>query len=106
MVTINDFKKIELRIAKILEAEEHPNADKLYVLKVDLGDSQKQLVAGIRGFYTKEELVGRQVVVIQNLEPATIRGVESAGMVLVAQDREGLSLLIPDKEMQLGACVR
>ncbi len=105
MVSINDFKNLGLKIAKIIEARDHPNADKLYVLKIDLGDKKKQLVAGIRNFYKTEELIGRQIVVVDNLEPATIRGIESEGMLLAAKDEKGISLLMPQREMQLGSLV-
>ncbi|MBU2540353.1 MAG: hypothetical protein KJ593_00465 [Candidatus Omnitrophica bacterium] len=105
MVSFNDFKKLELKIAKIVDASDHPDADKLYVLKVNLGDKEKQLVAGIRNFYKTEELIGRQIVVVDNLEAATIRGVKSEGMLLAARDAEGISLLMPEREMQLGSSV-
>jgi len=106
MVSIDDFKKLELIIARIKEVSEHPNADKLYVLKVDTGKDQRQLVAGIRPYYTKEELLGRLIVVISNLEPAVIRGEESQGMLLAASDEKGISLLSPDHEVALGSVVR
>jgi methionyl-tRNA synthetase len=93
-------------VAKIKEASEHPNADKLYVLTVDLGDKTKQLVAGIRGSYKKEDLIGRQVVVVDNLDPAVIRGVESQGMVLAASDENGISVVCPDRELKLGSIVK
>ena len=106
MVTINDFKNFQIRIATIKEVEDHPNADKLYVLKVDLGDKQKQLVAGIKASYAKEDLVGRQIAMIDNLEPATIRGVESQGMLLAAQDESGIVILTPEKNVKEGSGVR
>ena len=77
MVTIEEFRKIELIIAQIKEVKVHPNADKLYVLKIDTGKEEKQLVAGIRMAYTPEELVGKRVVVVNNLQPAVIRGEEA-----------------------------
>lgn len=106
MVSINDFKKLNLKIAKIVDVSCHPNADKLYVLKINLGDSQRQLVAGIRNYYKKEELINKQIVVLENLEPAIIRGVKSEGMLLAAQDTNGISLLIPQRQMQVGSLVR
>ena len=106
MVTIEDFKKFQIIIAEIKDVVEHPNADKLYVIKVNTGEGEKQLVAGIRDFYKKEDLVGRQVVVINNLEPAVIRGEESQGMVLAVGDDEGISLIIPDRHVSLGSVVR
>ena len=107
MVSIEEFMKVELKVAIIKEAEDHPNADRLYVLKVELenGD-ERQLVAGIRPSYAKEDLVGKQVVVVTNLQPATIRGEESQGMVLAASDENGMSVLTPDKEVALGSRVK
>ena len=106
MVTIEEFKKSELIIAVIKEAKEHPNADRLYVLKVDTGKEEKLLVAGIRQAYTKEELIGRKVVLVNNLEPAVIRGEQSQGMLLAASDGNGLSLLTLDKDITLGSIVK
>ena len=106
MVTIADFKNFEIRIATIKEVLDHPNADKLYVVKVDLGNKEKQLVAGIKPFYTKEALIGRQVVVIDNLEPAVIRGVESQGMLLAASDETGTAVLSPERRIKEGGVVR
>jgi methionyl-tRNA synthetase len=79
MVTFEEFKKLELKIAEIKEVTDHPNADRLYVLNIDLGGLTKQIVAGIKGSYAKEDLIGRQIVVVDNLEPAILRGIESQG---------------------------
>jgi len=106
MVTIEEFKKIEIIIAQIKEVSDHPNADRLYIVKIDTGKEEKQLVAGIRKSYTKEELVGRRVVVINNLEPAVIRGEKSEGMILVASDENGMAILAPDKNVALGSIVK
>jgi len=106
MAKIDDFKKLEFKVAKILEVKDHPNADKLYIVNVDLGDSQRQLVAGIKGSYTKEELAGKQVVVVANLEPAMLRGVESQGMILAASDENGITVLTTDKPVKLGSIVK
>ena len=73
MVNIEDFRKIELKVGEIKEVNDHPNADRLYVIVVDLGDKTKQVVAGIKGSYKKEDLVGKQAVVVDNLEPAVLR---------------------------------
>jgi methionyl-tRNA synthetase len=105
MASVDDFKKLELRIAKIVEVNDHPNADKLYLLKVSLGDRQKQMVAGIKLSYTKEELLGKQVVIIDNLEPATIRGQISEGMILAVKYSSGIAVLRPDREVELGNIV-
>lgn len=106
MATYEDFKKLEFRVAKIKEVAEHPNADRLYVITVDLGDRTKQIVAGIRNFYKKEDLVGKSVVVVDNLDPAMLRGVESNGMLLAASDDTGLSIITLDKEIKLGSVVK
>lgn len=106
MATYDDFKKLEFRVARIKEVSEHPNADRLYVVTVDLGDRTKQVVAGIRNFYKKEDLIGRLVVVVDNLDPAMLRGVESNGMLLAASDDTGLSIVTLDKEVKLGSVVK
>ena len=106
MVSLEDFKKFELRTAVIQTVNVHPNADKLYVLGIKVGDIQKTIVAGVRAFYREEELVGKTIVVINNLEPAVIRGVESQGMMLAASDGEGLSVVSPERPIRDGATVR
>lgn len=106
MVSIEEFRKMELIIAQIKEVREHPNADRLYVMKVDTGNGERRLVAGIRSSYTPESLVGRRVVIVSNLEPATIRGEESQGMILAASDENGISVLSPDKDVALGTRVK
>ncbi len=106
MVGIGDFRKLELVVAQIKEVREHPNADRLYVLKVDTGTEERQLVAGIRLFYAKEDLIGRRIVMVANLEPAVIRGEESRGMLLAASDEKGISILMPDRDVALGSPVK
>jgi len=105
MVTFKQFKSMDIRIAKITAVEEHANADKLYVVTVEIGTESRKVVAGIKGHYTKEELVDKQVVVITNLEPATIRGVESQGMILATKDGEKLAVLVPEKPVAIGSPV-
>lgn len=105
-VSYDDFARLDLRIATVLEARDHPNADKLLLLKIDVGDEQKQIVAGIRGHYAPEALVGRQIVVVNNLEPAMLRGEESQGMLLAASDASGVVLLAPDRACTPGARVK
>ncbi len=95
-IKYEDFGKIDLRVAKILEARPHPNADKLMLLQVDLGDVQKQIVAGIRAHYTPEQLVGRRIIIVNNLEPAMLRGETSNGMLLAATSGDKVVLLQPD----------
>ena len=105
MVTFEQFKSMDIRIAKIVSAEDHPNADKLYVLTVDAGGETKKVVAGIKPYYAKEELPDKLVILLNNLEPAAIRGVQSEGMVLAAKDADGLTLLRPEKEVKIGSPV-
>ena len=106
MVTIEEFKKFQFIIAQIKEVKEHPNADRLYVLRIDTGSEEKQLVAGIRKSYTNEELIGRKIVVINNLEPAMIRGEKSEGMLLAASDENGISVLTVHRDVKLGIIVK
>lgn len=105
MITIDEFRKLELKVATIKGAEPHPNADKLLVLQIDVGSEERQIVAGIRGHYQPEELVGRQVVVVANLETAKLRGVESQGMLLAASDSDRIVILTPEKKVNPGAKV-
>jgi tRNA-binding protein len=105
-ITYDDFAKIDLRVATVLSAREHPNADKLMLLQIKVGDVEKQIVAGIRGHYTPEQLVGRQIVVVNNLQEAVLRGEESQGMLLAASDAGGVVLLRPDRECESGAMVK
>ncbi len=106
MITIQDFAQTELKIARILSVDDHPAADKLYVLRVDIGEENPRIiVAGIKGHYTPEELEGRLVVVVANLEPAKLRGIQSNGMLLAASDGEQVVLLAPDKDLAPGSSV-
>lgn len=83
-ISFDTFSKVKLRVGRVLEASDHPDADKLLVLKVDLGDEQRQIVAGIKGHYTPEQLVGKNLVIVANLAPRRMRGLESQGMLLAA----------------------
>jgi methionine--tRNA ligase beta chain len=105
MISIDEFRKVELIVATIKSAEPHPNADKLMLLQVDLGTEQRQICAGIRNHYTPEELVGRQIIVVANLETAKLRGLESQGMLLAASDEGRVVILSPEKAVQPGAKV-
>jgi len=105
MLDIEDFEKIELKIGEIKSVEEHPKADKLWVLKVDTGDEIRQIVAGLKNYYKKEELIGKKIVVVTNLKPAKLRGVESNGMLLAADDGKNVVVLTPDKKVENGARV-
>ena len=106
MITIEDFAKIELKIGKVLEAKRVEGSNKLIVMKVDTGE-ERQIVAGIGKTYLPEELVGKSIVVVTNLQPAKLMGVESQGMLLAASDADGkLSILTIDREITEGAKVR
>lgn len=107
LITLKQFQELDLRVAKVLAAEPIAGADKLLKLSLDVGEEQpRQVVAGLATRYRPEELVGRTVVLVANLEPATIRGVESQGMVLAAGEREPLSLVVLDSECPPGTKVR
>jgi len=116
MITIDDFKKIELKVGRVLSAEKIDGSDKLLKLQVDLGEADlpagRQILSGIAKYYQPDDLVGRQIIVIVNLEPRSMMGLESNGMVLAASmpsqtgDGETISLLVPDKDMLAGASVR
>lgn len=106
-ITIDDFLRVDLRVGTIRTAEPHPNADRLVVLSVDIGEEQaRQLVAGIRASYAPESLVGRQVVVVANLKAVKLRGVESRGMILAASDDSGIHVLAPDAATAPGSRVK
>jgi len=106
-IKYEDFAKLDLRIARVLEAERVEKADKLLKLVIQIGSEQRQIVAGVAKFYTPQEMIGKKIVVIANLEPAKIRGLESNGMLLAAEDEHGeFSLLIPEKDLASGAKIR
>ncbi len=106
-ITFDDFKKLDLRVAEIRSAEDIPGADRLFRLTVDLGTETRELVAGIKGHYEKEGLVGKKIVVLANLEPRTIRGVTSHGMLLAAsvEDKSSLSIVTLEKDIPNGSRV-
>ncbi|MBN1541586.1 methionine--tRNA ligase [candidate division KSB1 bacterium] len=106
-IPIEEFAKIELRVAQVVSAEKVEQADKLLKLLVKVGDQERQIVAGIARHYSPQDLVGKQVVVVANLQPATIRGIESNGMLLAAQDESGkLSIVTLEQPLENGARVR
>ena len=105
MASLADFQQIDLRIATVKSAELHPNADRLLVLKIDVGGEERQIVAGIRAGYEPASLVGRQIVVVFNLEPAKLRGVESQGMLLAARDGDRVVVLTPEAPVASGSKV-
>ena len=103
LLSIADFKKLDLRVARVLEARAHPNADKLILLKVDVGDQQKQIIAGLRQWYAPESLVGRLIIVVNNLQPAMLRGEESNGMLLAATSGDQVIFLTPERDCLPGS---
>ncbi len=106
MIPFGDFKKLDLITARVVNVRDHPNADKLYVLEIDTGREKKEIVAGIKSFYPKKDLIGRDIVLISNLEPAMIRGVESQGMLLAAEDENGISIITPDRTVSPGSKIK
>lgn len=99
MVSFQEFKKIDLRVAKVLEIVDVPEKDKLYKMKIDLGTEQRTIVAGLKEFYSAEELKGKALVVVANLEPATIAGIKSEAMLLAVKDNSGKYSLVKPKEL-------
>ena len=105
LISIDDFAKVELKVGEILESKQHENADKLLVSKIKIGDEVRQIVSGIAKYYNPKDLIGRKVVVVTNLKPVKIRGVESNGMVLCAADGEKLEI-VEIKEATSGSIIR
>jgi methionyl-tRNA synthetase len=107
MITIQEFGQMELKVGRVVSVDEHPQADKLIILRVDVGEEEpRTLVAGLKPYYEPEELEGKLIVVVTNLEPARLRGVESQGMLLAAQDGEKVKVLTVDEEVAPGSKVR
>ncbi|WP_353095571.1 methionine--tRNA ligase [Tissierella praeacuta] len=105
-ITIDEFDKIKLKVAEVISCEKHPKADKLYVLQLKLGEEERQVVSGIKEYYSPEDLVGKKVVVVTNLKPVKLRGIESKGMILAAEDKNGkLSLLSTLEDLESGAII-
>lgn len=102
-VSFGEFKKIKLVVAEIKEVERVEGTDKLYKLKVYDGTRERTLVAGLAKHYTEEQLKGKKVVIVANLQPREIRGIRSEGMLLAAVSQEKIALLVPDKEVPAGA---
>ena len=106
-ISIEDFQKVQLKVAKILSAERVPKSNKLLKLQADLGTEQRQIVAGIGKKYAPEDVVGKTIVVVANLKPAKLMGVESQGMVLAAGGKEVLGLVtFSEGEIDPGTQVR
>ncbi|MEJ7554101.1 MAG: methionine--tRNA ligase subunit beta [Aquificaceae bacterium] len=103
LIGIEDFLKLDIRLAKVLSAERVEGSEKLLKLRVSLGEEERTLMAGIAKHYSPEELVGKKVLMLANLKPRKIFGVESQGMVLALSDGESLSLIVPDRDIKEGA---
>lgn len=106
MIVFDQFKEINLQVAKILTAERVEGSDKLLRLQVSLGEEDRQIVAGIGKRYNPEELVGREIVIVANLEPRKLMGLESQGMLLAADSADGPVLLQPDTEVLPGSVIK
>ena len=102
---ITDFTKLNLQVGQISSVSDHPNADKLYILNVDLGEeTERQIIAGLKNHYTKEELENKKAIFITNLQPAVLRGEESQGMILaaVSKDKKEVAFITPEKDIPIG----
>ncbi len=107
MISYEEFSRLELVTGVIVTVEDHPDADRLQILRVDIGEEKpRTLVAGLKGHYEASDLVGMRVVVVANLAPVKLRGVESRGMILAAQDGDTVSALTSDKPVSPGSKVR
>jgi methionine--tRNA ligase beta chain len=105
IISIKDFKRLDLRIGTIINAEKINGSDKLLKIQVDLGDHKRQIISGIAEIYTPEELINKNIVVLCNLKPAKIFGYESDGMLLAAESGSDVSLLVIDKKINNGSKV-
>lgn len=105
-IEFSDFEKCDFRVGLVKSVENHPNADKLYVLKVDIGGEERTIVSGLKDFYKPEEILGKKLAMIVNLKPVNLRGVESNGMILAAESGDALSLLRADRDIDPGAKIR
>ncbi len=103
MISFEDFKKIDLRIAKIISVSKIEESEKLLKIEVELGEEKRTIVAGIAGYYSPEELINKNVVVIVNLEPRIMFNIESQGMILAVKDENNLSVLVPEREIKNGS---
>ena len=106
-IKFSDWQKLDLRVGQVKSVEKIEGADKLYKLKINLGDKTQTVVSGLVPYYTEEQLRDKKIILFTNLEPRTIRGIESKGMVLAAvtEDQKDVRLLQPDDDVELGARV-
>lgn len=105
-IAIDDFAKVSLKVAEIKSCEKVPKSDKLYQLKLDDGEGERQIVSGIAMFYKPEELIGKKVIIVANLKPAKLRGVMSNGMLLAADKGDEASVIFVDDSIPAGSKIR
>ncbi len=103
MINFEEFEKVDLRVGKVIEAEKVEESEKLLKLQVDLGEEKRQILAGIAKFYAPEDLVGKSVILVVNLEPKIMFNMESQGMILAVKDNTNLSVLVPEREIAPGS---
>jgi tRNA-binding protein len=102
MINFEDFEKVDLRIVKIISVSRIEDSEKLLKIEVEINEEKRIILAGIAKFYSPDELVNKNVVIVANLEPKTMFGVESQGMILAVKDKDNLSVLVPDREVKNG----
>jgi methionine--tRNA ligase beta chain len=107
-ISYEDFEKLDLKVGEIIDVEEIPNADKLYKLTIDIGEETKTVCAGIKQYYSKDDLKGKKIILLANLAPRKLKGIESQGMLLAAvnSDENEVILLSPESEIEVGAKIR
>ncbi|MDX1798878.1 MAG: methionine--tRNA ligase subunit beta, partial [Candidatus Lokiarchaeia archaeon] len=105
LISYDDFKKLDIRVALVENVEKVPKADKLYKFSIDLGTEKRTLVAGLAEYYKIDQLKGKKIIVLTNLEPRKLRGILSQGMLLAAVEGDNVSILVPDKDLPPGARV-
>ncbi|MEM0480884.1 MAG: methionine--tRNA ligase subunit beta [Candidatus Aenigmatarchaeota archaeon] len=106
MITFEEFKKIEMKVGKIVDVQEIKGSDKLYKLIVDFGNEKRQAISGIKQYYKKEELLNKKFVFVTNLERKKFFGEESQCMILAAEDNGKIALIVPDKDVKEGSIIR
>jgi len=102
MISFEEFKNIDLRIARVVSAMKIEESEKLLKIEVELGEEKRTIVAGIAEFYSPEELINKNIVIVANLEPRIMFDIESQGMILAVKDEDKLSVLVPDREIKSG----
>ena len=106
LITIDDFNKVELTVGTVEKCEKHPSADRLLVSQINIGKETRQIVSGIAEYFSPEEMVGKKVIVVSNLKPAKLRGVESQGMILAGSTKKDLDLVTLVKDLPDGTRIK